>query len=312
MNLFFSLNRPFLKVVLFTSVSTGLVGISMARAESYVLFQDWGLPVSNYDEIVGNLKAGDRISFSDGKSFELHRYLNQGGNTKVYSIGEGKALRIPLMGGFKQLALMGEYVQAYRQLKKSDVPLARVYLQETHAFRLKPDKVRSLYAQKPKVALDFFGPLAELDLLLSKNNLKFAEYIVVQEESILFNGFEFWKKFYTGGCLDGCFDEFRALSDFFRSTWQFVAIGDFMLSQLGWTGERWVLLDYTNWFWFMRTPRSGTLVDQMVEQYGVHFSRALGTGSIQRDIAAIRMAYLEQAGIEASSDCLSLLEGNVK
>jgi hypothetical protein len=217
---------------------------SVSDSSEIELFFEPGSPVENYDELVENLQEGDEVYFGNGESFFLEGYLGEGTKTKVFSIGEGKAIRIPLMGDDGYFLALADYVDAYDDLEMTEVPRVRVYKEESSVF----------YLQDPE--MEDWHPRWE--------GITIAEYLIVEEIEEVANAgrlFEEWVS--TGICDEACKEMFAGLEAFFLSTWRLAWLGDFHLGQLSWDGERWVLVDFAGNNDFYRDPMAATVLRQL-------------------------------------------------
>lgn len=170
------------------------------------LFQA-GQAKKNYVALLDHLtKAPTKILFSDGRQFQVRGELGRGGATRIYRTSPG-ALR--LAAAEDQLALLGAFVRAHRTLHENGVLVPR------------------LLGVGPQPAHTPNG----------------VEYVWVEEVAVIFRLDE-WLTSLPFAQLQRT-PAWNALEDFARSTWRFVTIGDFKPENIVWTGQQWLLLDWT-------------------------------------------------------------------
>ena len=63
-----------------------LIQLSLVvEARNIFLFKERNKPVENYNDLVKQIKKGDRIYFSNGKYFEIGQLLGVGGTTMIFT-----------------------------------------------------------------------------------------------------------------------------------------------------------------------------------------------------------------------------------
>ena len=96
--------------------------------------------ISLYESRVVRLRSGDRVTFGDGKTFRLGRFLGRGNATHVYELADqpGHVIRIPFLSSFLPLSfdvakragdtreLATKYVQNWEALKKTGVNIVEL------------------------------------------------------------------------------------------------------------------------------------------------------------------------------------------
>ncbi len=92
-------------------------------ARAVVLFTPDGRHVENYDAIVRNLGPNDVITFGNGEQFTLGRRLGEGGTCVIYSIGNGRALRISRTRNSAVATIDGREVDAVTSFIEGYSPL---------------------------------------------------------------------------------------------------------------------------------------------------------------------------------------------
>lgn len=190
-----------------------LSGTSVAIAKEYVLFATGsdGLahPVANYNEIVGALRGGDVVTFSDGKSFQLVKDLQNGRGavSRVFSIRSprGSALKLPQQSNSLQLDMINRSIDGYGALQEAGISTVSIQGSKRGEY-LVVNQIKPGFT----TADDFF-----------RDSGRFSE----GDRRKMIN----------------------RLVDFGKTTAYFKHIGDFGLSQIVYvpSEERWVLLDWT-------------------------------------------------------------------
>ena len=116
-----------------------LLAISaLGRADGSIrLWNQDGDLVPNYDVLVSQLRSGTELELAPGKIVRLGRFLGKGNTTLVFSISDGKALRLPLRsgltpwGGVEYRAFIDWYLEGYQKLKDTEIPLVKVFEDES-------------------------------------------------------------------------------------------------------------------------------------------------------------------------------------
>ncbi len=138
---------------IFTALSTAVLFVSPIYAAELTLAKD-GRFSPEYNSQIEKLKSGDRIHLN-GKSFALQRFLGEGQVTKIWDIGNGKAVRLlkrhapvpcmeMLFEGFDNSDILptahttdiysdfaNGYYRAALDLKRLEVPVIRIYAEES-------------------------------------------------------------------------------------------------------------------------------------------------------------------------------------
>lgn len=183
-----------------------------ARAEA--LFTANNKPVPKYDQIVRKLKSGDRVSFGDGRSFQLGKFLGEGKTARIFEIEgmPGKVIRIPSYAEISphELSFSGPdyirfYVEGYAPLLEAGISVPKMY-----------NHYKDQYVVMEHIGQKGLIPLA--DFLTQDPPPR--EVTRMSEE----------------------------LRHFARATAAFAHIGDFSEEQIAYDIEkhRWVLLDWIN------------------------------------------------------------------
>jgi hypothetical protein len=84
----------------------------------------------DYTELVNNLKEGDTIVFSDQAEFVLGKFLGEGQLTKVFDIGNGKAIRIAKEG---YVGYLNSSRVLYKGLSRLGVPTIKMFIDKKQA-----------------------------------------------------------------------------------------------------------------------------------------------------------------------------------
>lgn len=105
--------------------------IHRAHAESYTLYDKLGSPVNHYLDILYNLKNGDEVQFSNGRTFKLGKFLGEGSNTRVFAISPSKAIRISSVNSKLTFNYSVMYFDGYQLLKGSGIPIPYLYEDES-------------------------------------------------------------------------------------------------------------------------------------------------------------------------------------
>lgn len=184
--------------------------------KTWVLFDQYGI-VSGYSLDIQNIKAGDFIAFSNGRKFKVKYSLGSGSNTKIFMLEDGKAIRVPLevfnrYSGERNTNFIQKFFDGYKVLAQSKVPIVKMY---------------------------------ELECLV-------PEYVVIDAVNVKFTLADILSNRWPLGFSEG--EKTRVwnkLVEFASSTYEFTYIGDFPGgSQVAWTGDHWVLIDWTDDFSF--------------------------------------------------------------
>ena len=180
----------------------------VSNAKDWVLFEN-SVEVSDYTKIIQWIQPGDNIDVGN-KRFQIVGILGSGNTTKIFDIGNGYALRLPLASGYfrgkvdyKQF--INRFYEGYHELAQSGIKIVEV----SEEFSSPPN-----YIVVNKVNTKY-------DLAEFSNG-----WILVSE----------WEREFANS----------KLVDFARSAASYRVIGDFHPAQLRWTGEEWILMDYAN------------------------------------------------------------------
>lgn len=191
-----------------------------------VLANRLGVLSWNYNQLVQSLGYGTHIKMG-GQTFISYGVLGIGGRNIIIDIGDGKALRIPKVSdielqpfaGLRGLPPTGwthpgeyitSYLNGYRDLQNFGAQTVRVY----------PELSRP----------GLFAVIEKVDVLFNLN-----DFLHHQRGRNL----SFGQNVSRDQVLD-------RLVEFAESYWAFKKVGDFRAEQIAWTGERWVLLDWTH------------------------------------------------------------------
>lgn len=186
-----------------------LLAAAPLKAADFVLYDSNGSAHPKYDEITDRLGPGDTITFSNGKSFTIKRFLGQGNTAKIFETSEGIALRIAksrhaqILGRNHQEWLT-DYLRAAQFLKSKGLPVPIVY----HDNSLP-------------------GEYVSVELLKIDFNL--ADYAKIRSQ--LDNE--------TRAMIDTRFEEFAA------QTWAFIDVGDMFNEQIVFSDGKWIFLDFS-------------------------------------------------------------------
>jgi hypothetical protein len=202
-------------------------GAASARAATYVLFTAPGVPASNYNEIVRKLGLGDEVVFSDGRKYRIEAKLGSESTTRVFDVGGGKAIRVPIQQGRSPLMIRGDfadfidsYLEGYPTLRDRGVSVVKVYLEES--------------LPREVVVVEKLNVRFHLDEFLRKD---FKKRVTPEEYERL------WAEF----------------TEFARSTWAFRNIGDMREGQIAYTSRGWVLFDFTRYSTLASQVESGSI-----------------------------------------------------
>lgn len=187
-----------------------------------------GLPVPGYSKLLNRLSVkGGTVRFSDGTEVKIIKKLGQGGTTAVYLSDDGTAVRIPAPGDIvSNMQMLFAFADQHRLLRENGV--------------LIPDIIR----MSPVVS-----NLPENRGLSRKLGL---EYVVVEKLEIEFLFSDWLRRLTSLGVplnqLQGRLprEEWSALLKFARSTWKFAFIPDLKPENIAWTGDKWILFDWTD------------------------------------------------------------------
>ncbi len=127
----------------------------VAFAEHYALFQAPGVESENYAALSEKIQAGDSVSFSNGKTFEILAVLGSGQTTRVFDIGKGLALRVPK---HEYSRFINATLDGYQRLHENGIPTPEVHLDQS---------LRSEYVLVQKVSVD-----TTLDVIIKKRMLQ--------------------------------------------------------------------------------------------------------------------------------------------
>jgi hypothetical protein len=178
-----------------------------------------------YVEIVEKLQRGDEVVLPSGARYLIHSVLGQGDTTKIFDIGDGLALRLPIHGTSKKgdfdtrkaFASVQGFYELQRELsadgvhviemdeRRSEPPFALIVKKETFQF----------------TAAEFFDPRSKIRAKLSPMDILLTEDRFIQ---------------------------------FMISTWHFTNIGDVFTRQIGYNGREWVLFDFNQFEGFGHSP----------------------------------------------------------
>jgi hypothetical protein len=185
-----------------------LVFSFLAQARDWVLYQN-GHRTQNYNEAIALIQPGDRIQL-DGKTATIYSILGNGNTTKIYDIGRGLALRLPISLGYFRgttdyKTFISEFYKGYEFLQKTGIRIVRVSRELSRPPKyLVVEKVETKFSLRDYVSGMVYVSEYERDL---------ANQQLIQ---------------------------------FARSTAALRQIGDFHIDQLRWTGREWILMDYTS------------------------------------------------------------------
>lgn len=182
-------------------------GASFAIGKEVRLFDSSGEQIYDYKQELDSLQRDDVLVF-DQKKFKIESFIGEGRTTRIYSIGEGRAIRLPLnRGAFSKNLSYANYIQeyylGYENLKNSKVPIPKVYIEES-------DPQKYLIVEELKTSFNLYEFLQEKNRVNIKN----------------------WHNIYA------------ELKKFARLTSEFTYIEDAHIKQIVWTNKGWVLLDF--------------------------------------------------------------------
>lgn len=182
-------------------------------AEDITLFNapDW--PSDEYERRVDSLEPGNRIGVGNGKQYTILRRLGSGGNSVVYDIGNGRAIR--LAKTVEDRHHLRTYQAGQAKLSRLGVAVPRIYRRESRVTDF-------LIVEAIEGIGGGFGASIHT-LWMSPPTFK-NEPLSEQEARLM------RKKFV----------------EFIDSTWRVAYLKDFGEDQLFWdrVGKRWVLLDF--------------------------------------------------------------------
>lgn len=189
-----------------------------AEGKKYLLYG--AMDREEYQLRLRSAGRGDILVFEGGVEFKIEGYLGQGYTTRVYDLGNGKALRVPLGQAFENKATQvvvdgGFYNRSYlasqSSLEKAGVVVPKLFVSESAAS---------------------------------------GSYLVVERIEVRYTMQDFIDMYKKGKIsAEALASRYGpALKTFAESTAQLTYIGDFKPSQVGWdeVHRRFVLLDWTN------------------------------------------------------------------
>lgn len=183
-----------------------------AWAATIRLYERHGVQANAYNQLIESLRPGDTLEFSNGHSFRFERALGSGETTKVLLVdGGSKVLRVPLRSGIHQ--------PHFNNIPYSDY--LRLFLDGYRELKRAGVPVVEVFESESDVSEYLVVEKLELKMLL-----RHVLFDLATPEQLSGNAVE-------------------KLFEFARATWQFAELADFGGTQLGWTGERWVLFDFT-------------------------------------------------------------------
>lgn len=226
-------------VLLITFTFTFLLLSNQASGDTYHLFAEPDLPVENYNDILPRIKAGDVLTFGRGERFEIKGYLGEGQKAKVFSLGDGWALRVPLHSIPRSLGLgyqrdLLKYFDAAITLLRLDAPVPEI------------------------------GSSRETAL----------EYIRIREVQKIMDFEEFAYRIKSNSEAEELKSAAKSLVDFASRTAHIKSIRDLHYHNLVYTPGGWIILDFAdhitniNMFTY-RTPEHLLNHEDMIDAYRV-------------------------------------------
>jgi hypothetical protein len=140
------------------------------------LFDANGNQSATYDQDIERVTKGDVLRFED-RDFKIVGTLGQGGNTKIFELENGRALRVPLRSGLffgvPYVAFIDQYYAGAVKLAAEGVPVPQVYATRS-----------GQYIEVEKLNVKFsIGQLLRKEKKLTK-----TEYVKVINELVEFAG----------------------------------------------------------------------------------------------------------------------------
>ena len=195
-------------IIIIALLASVWIAPAPAQAKVYYLNPEPNLDGNfRYRDELLDIKKGDIVRFSDGRRFTIQGALGEGGTTRVFDIGNGRALRLPSSAA--NCCKWNQYILDNGPiLDRAGVPVPQVYVEESSKLG------HYVVVEKVQVRTTLADALSDL----SRGRMTLAEF----EQYV------------------------PSLVEFARSTASLSYISDFKPAQLGWTGQKWVLLDWAN------------------------------------------------------------------
>lgn len=188
------------------NLGTCLGPVARAYAETGRHHED-----ENCDRLIRGLRQGDRVTFSDGRTFRLGRPLSRKafGNTVLWTDADdpSRVLRIP--NGTLQVWSMGAFLKGYGELADTGVPMVKILDPEN-------DSLEYQLVERLFIKIEFQNIV---------NYFKRSKKIPAEIRGIPY-------------------DKLRSsLADFARAAYRIEYLTDGI--QAGFDGEKWILFDLT-------------------------------------------------------------------
>ena len=197
-----------------SALSLALLAIISAYTAEIRLYSKPGIQAPNYEVALAQLTRGDVLIFSNGQRFTFDDVLGHGGSTMILSVNNGtRALRVPIETGFYRDS--GPFTDYIDHSYEGWLVLKKSDVAVVKIFETESDPREYLSVEKLDIhftleaALDKTTPISPAE---------------------------------RQRALD-------LLPEFAARTWEFAAIGDFRDDQIAWTGQSWVLFDFTHLMW---------------------------------------------------------------
>jgi hypothetical protein len=177
----------------------------------------------NYDMLVHAIRPGDSIELKPGKFVMIEKKLGMGTTTRIFSIGNRKAIRLAKESGMMATqaswcpAFLSYYYDGAARLLDTGIAMGKVFLSESDR----------------------------------------DHYIIVGEEDILFTLGDI-----LAGEVSNQ-KAMEELGEFARTTWRVRKVGDMHVNQLAYTAEGWKLLDFNHVVTFATSPGDATIFSYM-------------------------------------------------
>lgn len=215
---------------LFAILILMLGGVGLTAHAGEVVLAQGGQFANNYGSLVKSLAPGDRVTLN-GRTFTLGPFLGSGVASNVWSIGNGRALRLPKSSNHvvcQELLSFQEGVEAAPLMKNDWALMARSWAQAAQSLAEARAPVVRFYPNESEVP---FSTVVERLMILS----------TAQE----------WLEFGDTGDpeMKGAWNQFLREMDRFES------IGDLKLDSIGYVmGRGWVLMDFADPVTLRTTP----------------------------------------------------------
>lgn len=236
------------------------------------LYKSDGTLTEDYNLKVQALKTGDTIQFDEHTLFKINAVLGQGASTRIFDIGGGKALRIPINRSNPRdhraaVVLLNDIIYSNKSLRIAGIPVIKV---DASASQI--DRFAVVEAVKVKATLE--------DLVVYHNG----------------NPENAWGKLNLSPE-----EQTHAENSFFEfatKLWPVKWIGDFRPDQVAYDGEQWILLDYGNVSTFISSfdSKSNLFGAQTIEtEWGSPFKNELVPKDWAKKIARLQRTARKNA-----------------